>query len=337
MASLAFLLGMIPKTEKVESAQDQLIADFKKFKDFEQSDELQHYLDLEKEVKSSDFTVRKKKIKKKEYQDSKEYHTEIEYDTLKKSEIVLWYFKTKKKYPFKELEKWELTFEEPFSAPKLDRSKWMTRYFWGDKTMDSSYVLPDDNSFIKEDGNVEFYDNKVRIVTKAEAAKGLVWRPEQGFVEEAFDYTSGLISTAKSFRQKYGIFTAKVKMSPGAVTQAFWMVGDAMVPHIDVAKFDRGKVFANYFWPSSNNAPHKSISKTGGTKYADEFFIYTLEWSPNKLVWKINGKVFKSQSSGVPQEEMYINFSTTLKKEASVSGLPSAMEIDWIRVYKLKG
>ena len=115
MASLAFLLGMIPATEKVESADNKLRADFAAFKEFEQSDELKKFFELEKEIKSSDFALRKKKIKKKEYPDSPEYHKEIEYDTLKKSEKFIWYFKTKKKYPFKEVEKWEQTFDEPFT------------------------------------------------------------------------------------------------------------------------------------------------------------------------------------------------------------------------------
>jgi len=336
MASLAFLLGMIPNTEKIESADDKLRADYAAFKEFEQSDELKRFYELEKEVKSSSFALRKKKIKKKDYPDSEEYNKEVEYETLRKSEQYIWYFRTKKKYPFKEIEKWELTFEEPFKKPELDEKKWMTRYFWGDKALDSSYVLPDDKSFIKEKGNIEFYDNKARIVTKAESAEGLVWMPDHGFIKENFDFTSGLISTAKSFRQKYGLFIAKVKMAPGAVTQAFWMVGERMLPHIDVAKFDRGKLFCNYFWPSRNNAPHKSSSKTGGSRYTNDFYIYTLEWAPNKLVWKINGKVFKTQTSGVPQEEMHINFSTTLKQDAPESDLPSAMEIDWIRAYKLK-
>ena len=83
--------------------------------------------------------------------------------------------------------------------------------------------------------------------------------------------------------------------------------------------------------------PINPFQKPVVAKYADTYFIYTLEWSPNKLVWKINDKVFKTQTSGVPQEEMYINFSSNLKKDASESGLPSAMEIDWVRVYKLKG
>ncbi|MEN8157944.1 MAG: family 16 glycosylhydrolase [Bacteroidota bacterium] len=336
MASLSFLLGMVPTTEKVESADDQLRSDLQAYKDYETSDEFNRYLELEKEIRSSDFALRKRKINKSEYKDSEEFHKETEYQVLKKSEKVQWYFKTKKKYPFKEIEKWDLTFEEKFDKSKLDTSKWMTRYYWGEKGIDSSFALEDDKSFPTNGENIDFYDNKARIVTKVGNAEGLAWRGHQGFVLEDFDFTTGLISTAKSFKQKYGVFKAKVKMAAGSVAQAFWMVSDGMLPHVDVARFENGKLHSNYFWGKGDH-PHKSISKTGGSKYADTYFIYSLEWTPNKLVWKINGKVFKTQSSGVPQEEMYINFSSNLKKDASESSLPSAMEIDWVRVYKLKG
>jgi len=336
MASLSFLLGMVPSTEKVESADDQLRADFQSFKDYENSDELKHFLELEKEIKSNDFVLRKKKMKKAAFKDSEEFHKETEYAVLKKSEKIVWYYKTKKKYPFKEIEKWDLTFDEKFNTGKLDKSKWMTRNYWGDKEMDSSFAMEDDKSFPTDGDNIEFYDNKARIVTKSGSTEGLVWRQNQGFVLEDFNFTSGMISTAQSFRQKYGVFNAKVKMAAGSVAQVFWMVSDGMLPHIDVARFENGKLYSNYFWGKSGSN-QKSLSKTNGSKYADTYFIYTLEWSPNKLVWKINGKVFKTQTSGVPQEEMYINFSSNLKQDASESGLPSAMEIDWIRVYKLKG
>ena len=390
MASISFLLGMVPGTEKVETADDQLRADFQAYKDYESSDDLKHYLELEKEVKSNNFVLRKKKILKEKYKASEafrkeirynqllkrskgdekseelekldeyisseefikqkqyltmkpveryettdEYQKETEYSTLKKSEKVIWYYRTKKKYPFKEIQKWDLTFDEKFNKSKLDRSKWMTRYFWGDQTMKSSFVLEDDKSFITDGDNIEFYDNKARIVTKSNNVEGLVWRVEQGFVLEDFDFTSGLISTAKSFKQRYGVFNAKIKMAGGSVAQAFWMVSETILPHIDVARFENGKLYSNYFW-GKGSSPNKSLSKAGGAKYADEYFIYTLEWTPNKLTWKINGKVFKTQTSGVPQEEMYINFSSNLKKDAAENGLPSAMEIDWVRVYKLK-
>jgi beta-glucanase (GH16 family) len=326
---------MVPATEKVESIDDQLRADFQAYKEFEISDEMKHFLELEKEVRSSDFALRKRKMKKAAFRESEEFQKQTEYEVLKKSEKIVWYYKTKKKYPFREIEKWDLTFDEKFNDTKLDSSKWITRYYWGDKGMKKPFALEDDKSFPAEGGNIEFYDNKARIVTRAGKASGLVWRSSQGFVLEDFDFTCGLVNTAKSFRQKYGIFKAKVKMAAGSVSQAFWMVSDTMLPHIDIARFENGRLYSNYFWGKSDS-PHKSLSRTGGSRYADHYFIYTLEWSPNKLVWKINGKVFKTQTSGVPQEEMYINFSTHLKKDASEIGLPSAMEIDWVRAYKLK-
>ena len=339
---------MIPGTEKVETADDQLRADYRAFKDYEVSDELKHYLDLEKEVKSSDFALRKRRILKEKYKASEafrkelrynqlmkrskgdekseelgkleeyihseefikqkqyltmkpaeryettdEYQKETEYKTLKKSEKVVWYYKTTKKYPFKEIERWDLTFDEKFNKSSLDGSKWMTQNYWGEKSMEEPYAMEDDKSFPTNGDNVEFYDGKARIVTKAEKAEGLVWRSEQGFVREAFDFTSGMISTAKAFKQKYGVFNAKIKMAGGSVAQAFWMVSEAMLPHIDVARFESGKLYSNYFWGGGSSA-HKSLSKTGGAKYADEYFIYTLEWTPNKLTWKINGKVHVS-------------------------------------------
>ena len=52
MASLSFLLGMVPSTEKVEAADDKIRADFQAYKEYESSEELKHFLELEKEVKS---------------------------------------------------------------------------------------------------------------------------------------------------------------------------------------------------------------------------------------------------------------------------------------------
>lgn len=123
MASLAFLLGMVPSTEKVEAADDKIRADYAEFQRFEKSDELKHFLELEQEVKSADFAVRKRQVPKAERTESEEYKKEDEYKLLKKSEKIVWYFKTKKKNPFKEIARWEETFNEPFSAPSLDRNR----------------------------------------------------------------------------------------------------------------------------------------------------------------------------------------------------------------------
>ncbi|MDA3821277.1 MAG: family 16 glycosylhydrolase [Bacteroidales bacterium] len=392
MASLAFMFGSIPGTEKVERADDQLRVDYEAFQEYENSEELKHFLELEKEVASSDFSIKKKTILKEKYKSSEEYRKEkrynqlkkkskgddvpeelaelekeinseafqkrkqyltmkpqeryattqeytkeLEFNELKKSEKVVWYFKTKKKYPFKEIEKWEETFNDSFSGTKLNDKNWMTRYYWGDAILDEAYTMLDDKSFPTDGKNIEFYDDKVRLVVKNEAIEGKKWNPQLGFLQDSFEYTSALISTGKSFRQKFGLFKAKIKMSDTDLSQAFWMVSDGIVPHIDVAKFEKGKLYSNYFWSGGEGqAPSKSISKTGGSKYTSDFFIFSLEWSPSKMIWKINDKVFKTQATGVPQGEMYMVFSAALKDWGSNKGIPAAMEIDWIRAYKLK-
>ena len=84
MASLSFLLGMVPGTEKVETADDQLRADYQSYKEYESSDNLKHYLALEKEVNSSDFALRKKKILKEKYKASEAFMKEERYNKLMK-------------------------------------------------------------------------------------------------------------------------------------------------------------------------------------------------------------------------------------------------------------
>ncbi len=313
---------------------------FKEYKRIEGSDDLKKYQDLKVLVNSEKF----KEVKDfmslsgtKKYEQSKEYKDEQEYRQLKKSEQITWYFKIKKKYPFKEIEKWTLTFEENFNSGNLDQRTWLTRYFYGDKILNKNYVMGDDKHSFTDGKNIEFYDKKLRILTKREQSKGLVWHPLQGFYEKEFNFTSGIISTGKSFRQKFGLIKAKVKIGQSGVTQSFSLLADQMIPHIDIFKYEKNKLFAANFWKNgSKEGISKSISKTGGQRYTHDYFIYSLEWHPGKLIWRINDVIFKEQNTGVPDQDMYLMFNASLKEQASEAGLPSALEIDWVRVYKLK-
>ena len=63
-------------------------------------------------------------------------------------------------------------------------------------------------------------------------------------------------------------------------------LADKITPHIDICRTSNGKVWFDYFSDKGNSA------KTSiGSKYANDFFIYTLEWTSDKLVWKINDTV----------------------------------------------
>ncbi len=75
----------------------------------------------------------------------------------------------------------------------------------------------------------------------------------------------------------------------------------------------------------------KRVKYSIGSKYANDFFIYTLEWTPDKLVWKINDTVAFTCTSDVPQEPMYVILSGGLDKPINSM---TTMEIDWVRVYQ---
>ncbi|MBN1187743.1 MAG: family 16 glycosylhydrolase [Bacteroidales bacterium] len=311
----------------------------KVYEELEGSEELDKYFELEAFINTEEF----KKVKdymalkpEKKYALSDEYKAEQEYLQLKKSDKIVWYTKLKGSDKFKELESWEKSFEDDFDSSKLDEKKWMTRYYYGDKLLKDSYVLEGNQQYFT-DKNLEINNSILRIVTRRENIEGNLWTPEFGFMRKEFNYTSGLINTAKSFKQKYGIFKAKVRIGqPKAIMHAFWMISDLKVPHIDVFKSNKGKINLGNFWTNGSGPDniHKAITKVGAGKLTKDFFIYTLEWTENSLIWKINDMVIHTQTQGVPNEAMYVNFCSIIQNKIDDSLLPASMDIDWVRVYK---
>ena len=470
MASLRFLLGMIPATSKIEQDEKALVAEYEKLQAFSGSDQLKEYNDLNTKVSSSDFIQKKKEIEGLQYKSSAEYAKEKEYNSLRKSKDIVLYFKTsegeslrkfkaldgsekiskfealekvvqssdfreknktkefkeseefkkledykqlksnqeikdyykfkaskelanfksvdgskkleklaelkayteskefaerkaylldKKRFEktemFKELEEFgklkkdtdiiwyfkvkdsnkfdvlkhrELLFSEEFDSDKLDTKKWLTNYYWGEKLLHDRYSVESDLHFFTEKDNFQLGASNLKIVTKSQKIKGKVWSAAHGFNQKDFDYTSGIVNTSISFRHKFGVFSAKIKLGDPVAKSAFWLLADKITPHIDICRTSKGKVWFDLF-SSVNSALKSSI----GSRYAGDYYIFTLEWTASSLTWKVNGVVAFQQTTNVPQEPMYINLAGGLDKPISGS---STMEIDWVRVYQVK-
>ena len=240
-----------------------------------------------------------------------------------------------KKNDFEKLNEWELTFEDNFDANNLDTEKWMSGYYWGKNLLKDDYVQVNEKQFIK-DANLEINNSNLVIVTKQEKAEGKVWDPSMGFYSKEFEYTSGLVNTGQFFRQQYGLFKAKIKVNHSwPVHHAFWLLGEKITPEIDIFKYGKkspSKLEVANYWNGDGNIKNKK--KTfGGLNFSKDYFIYSLEWTENKLIWKINDVVLFEQTEGIPQEPMYIVLSSGISQEGSPSS-QSSMEIDWVRAYK---
>ena len=313
--------------------------EIKEFYKFKSSKEYANYLNTDNSARLKRYHELKEYVATTEFKNQKEYlldkkrfeKTEMfkevqEYKKLKKNDDIIWYFKVKDSNKFDLLKSRELTFGDEFDGEKLDTKKWLTNYYWGEKLLKDRYSIESDLQAYTEKENFEVRNSILKISTKPQRIQGKAWSAAKGFSIKEFSYTSGLINSGASFRQKYGVFTAKIKLGNPDAKNAFWMLADKITPHLDVCRTSAGKVWFDYFSSKGN------ISKTSlGSRYSNDYFIYSLEWTSDKLVWKINGAEVFSQTSDVPQEPMYILLAGGLDKP--VNGMTS-MEIDWVRVYK---
>jgi hypothetical protein len=302
--------------------------EYSNFLNIDGSARLARYNELKDYVATNEFKEKKAYLlDKKRFEKTEMFKSLQEFDKLKKNEDILWYFKVKDSNKFDVLKSRELIFSDEFDGDKLDTKKWLTNYYWGDKLLKDNYTVGNDLQAYTEKENFEVRNSLLKIITKPQKKEGKAWTAG-GFKVHEFSFTSGIVNTGDSFRQKYGTFSAKLKLGNPATKSAFWMVSDKITPHIDICRTASGKVVSDFF-----ATPEKRAKGSIGGKYANDFYIYTLEWSPDKLVWKINDTEIFTQTSNVPQEPMFINLSGGLDKPVNSM---TTMEIDWVRVYQPK-
>ena len=306
---------------------------FKKSKEYanflntDGSARLARYNELKELVATNEFKEKKNYLlDKKRFEKTEMFKQLEEFNKVKNDADILWYFKVKDSDKFNIIKHRELIFSDEFEGDKLNTSVWLTNYYWGDKLLHDRYSVEGDLQAYTEKDNFEVRNSLLKIITRPQKVQGKVWSGASGFRTQDFAFTSGIINTGKSFRQKYGIFSAKVKLGDPTAKCAFWMLTDKITPHIDICRTANGKVVADYFASAD-----KKVKSAVGSKYATDFYIFTLEWTADKLIWKINDTVLMTQTSDVPQEPMYIIFSGGLDKPVNSM---ITTEIDWVRVYK---
>ena len=299
----------------VETSNSTLISDYEELKAYVNSDEFK--------------TQKEYLLDKNRFSRSEEAKREQEYISMKNSEEIKWYEATVNSNKFDELKAWNLTFEDDFTDSKVDESKWMNSFFMGKMVLNDRYVLANEKQYFTDNKNVDIKQSVLSIVTKKEKATGKVWDAKLGFMTKDFDYTSGMLSTANSFRQQYGRFEAKIKInSLSPVYQAFWLKGEHKEPEIDIFKYNIKK---GQMQLSAYNKGVAAGNKFGGSGLAKDFFIYSVDWDANTITWKINNYVVATAPNNI-QEPLFLMLSAGLTNNAD--NLPAAMQVDWVRCYE---
>lgn len=294
-------------------------------------DRLKRYEELGQYVASSEFKSFKAEMTdKKRFQKSEEYRTICEFEKLSKSKDIIWYNKCSATQAFADLAKWKMTFQDEFDGGQLDNSKWTFGYYWGQALMNGVYSLDKEKQAF-EKSNVKVYNSELTLSTVKGTTRGKAWQIPAGFVDKDFDFSSACVNTGASFRQKYGRFDFKVKFDfSKPLTHNIWLAGEKSMPQINIA---------NYGTLKSKQIETSVVTKDGnqetvldGADFGSGYYILSLLWTPEKLVWSVNGVEAFTIRKNVPQEPMYIAMSSNLTEDAPKLS-NSSMVLDWVRVY----
>jgi len=118
------------------------------------------------------------------------------------------------------------------------------------------------------------------------------------------EYTSARLNTSGRFTQTYGTYEARIKMSRGqGMWPAFWMLGTGGgwpdAGEIDIMEnvgFEPNTVHGTLHGPGYSGAGGIGAGYSIGSPFADGFHTFRVEWSPNRIVWKVDGNTYQTRT-----------------------------------------
>ena len=164
-------------------------------------------------------------------------------------------------------------------------------------------------------------------------------------------YTSGRILTADKFSQRYGRFEASIKVPKGqGIWPAFWMLGGNSWPatgEIDIMEHvgkDPTTVYGTVHGPGYSGAEGIGGNRNLGVPLSDAFHNYSVEWSPNLIVWFVDGsEYFRVTPASLGGDQWVFDHAFFMILNVAVGGywpgypdgstqFPQTMLVDYVRV-----
>ncbi len=243
---------------------------------------------------------------------------------------------------------WSLIWSDEFEGDKLDDTKWNRQVEKAGKFNEEwqRYTKSKKNAYVENDQLV------IKTIHKSK---------KHGHNQ----YTSARLNTAGKFTFKYGKIAARIKLpKTKGIWPAFWMLGaninenggDTPWPQcgeIDILELYGSKntavVEANIHFADKNGSHDHMGAKLYTLKegsFSDDFHIFELEWTEEKVSWFVDGEQYASFSIKGKEFSMFhkeffflLNIAvggTYAGRPDKTSEFPEHMYVDWIRVYQKK-
>lgn len=230
---------------------------------------------------------------------------------------------------------WRLAFDDEFSGKSLDTKRWRTCY---------EYLCTNPGS--KEltwyqAANLSLRDGHLAIQARRQVVRGTNGR--------SYSFTSGLISSHKSYRFKYAFLEARLRCATGkGLWPAFWSTpaSGAWPPEVDALEAfgdAPNEVAMTYHWPATGKSTATGRSQSVVQIEPDirQWHTYGVDIEPASITWYLDGKQRKQITD--PDllrhlgAEFYllVNLAIAPAPNAPAAGdsFPKEMDVDYVRAW----
>jgi hypothetical protein len=310
----------------------------KNFKQFEHSKAYKTFIRYNNSYIIKEFELLKTKVASPEFKKANDFwanenrwHSTPEfaqqerfYELAKNPDIV--FYENEKPERFEKQRALKLSFQDEFEGNILNKSHWDFGFHYKSDKLINDHSFSNENQAYHSGKNISVSEGTLKLATKHEKVISRAWDISKGFIDKEFSYTSDILQTANSFRQKRGVFRAKIRCT-GNIQHAFWLGAENKLPHVNIFHFN-GKLIT---LGNANKNLFDGI-KIKGINPA-QFYIYSLIWSDKELIWMINDLEVYRTSSNIPAESMYLVFNSFISQKQK--GSTGNLEVDWVRTYTM--
>lgn len=232
---------------------------------------------------------------------------------------------------------YRLAWHDEFDGTRLDATKW-TQYAPGPRR--DAVNVPEAVTLDRR-GHLVITTSRVDV---PDPARPGATKPE---------YRTGMITTRDTYQTRYGYFEARIRFQREiGHWSAFWIQTPTMARpfgdparagvEIDVIEYLRNgdyptKAQHTIHWDVRTPRQQRDFAAPVIEGIGEGFHTFGVEWTPEVLVFYVDGKETWRTSKAVPQREEYMILSLEVGKWAddiAKAKLPDSMEVDWVRVWK---